>query len=66
MLQPWHFVAFNNISLETFVLNFVSSTRPSLQLLGKTQTRVFLISRLLVNPLLTKIVITPEPVMVLT
>ena len=43
--------AFSNISLETSVPNLVSLTCPSLQILGKTQTGVFLISGFLVNPL---------------
>ena len=43
--------AFSNILLETSVPNLVSITYPSLQILGKTQTGVFLISRFLVNPL---------------
>ena len=46
--------------------NLVSITRPSLQILGKTQTWVFLISGFLVSPLQKKIVIIPEPVMILT
>ena len=36
--------------LETFVPNLVFLTRPSLQILGKTQTGVFSISGFLVNP----------------
>ena len=40
---PWYFAAFSNISLETFVPNLVSITRPSPQVSGKTQTGVFLI-----------------------
>ena len=40
-----------NILSETFMPNFVSITRPSLQILGKTQTLVFPISEFLVNPL---------------
>ena len=50
--------AFSNILLKTFVPNLVSLislTRPSLQILGRTQTGVFLISRFLVHPLLTKL-----------
>ena len=35
----------------SFVLNFVSLTCPSLQMLGKTQVGAFLISGCLVNPL---------------
>ena len=41
--------AFNNMSLETFAPNLVSLTGFRLQILGKTQTGVFLISRFLVN-----------------
>ena len=51
MLQPWHFAAFSNISLETFMPNLVSLTPPSPQILSKTQMGVFLISRFLVNSL---------------
>ena len=47
----WDFVAFSNISSETFVPSLVSLTRPSLQILGKTQTGIFLTFRFLVNPL---------------
>ena len=50
-LYPWKFAAFSNILLETFLPNLVSLTRPSLQILRKTQTGVFPISRFLVNPL---------------
>ena len=50
MLQPWHFTAFSNFSLGTFMPNLVSLTPPSPQILGKTQMGVFLISRFLVNP----------------
>ena len=39
------------ISLETSVPNLVSLTRPSLQVLGKTQTAVFPIPGFLLNPL---------------
>ena len=46
--------------------NLVSTTRPSLQILGKTQTVVFPISGFLGNPLSKKIVIIPEPVKILT
>ena len=49
-----HFAIFSNISLETFMPNLVSLTRPSLQILGITQTGVFPISGFLVNPLLKK------------
>ena len=45
------FAAFNNISLGSFVPTFVSLTCPSLQILSKTQTRVFPISGFLVNAL---------------
>ena len=40
-LQPWHFPAFRNILLETFVRNLLFLTRPILQILGKTQTGIF-------------------------
>ena len=40
-LQPWHFAAFSNISLDTFVPNLVSLTHPSLQILGKTRQWYF-------------------------
>ena len=40
-----------NVSLETFMPSLVSLTRPSLQILGKTQTGVFPISGYLVYPL---------------
>ena len=56
-------VTLSNILLDTFLPNLVSLPRPSLQILGKTQMGVFPISGFLVNPLQTKIVITPEPVM---
>ena len=56
MLQPWHFAVFSNFVLETSVSNLVSLTRSSLQILGKTQTGVF--------PIL-KIVLSPEQVMIL-
>ena len=42
---------------ETFVPDLIFITRPSLQILGKTQARVFSISEYLVNPLQTKIFI---------
>ena len=42
------------------MLNSVSLTCPSLQILSKIQAGVFLISGFLVNPLKTKIVITLE------
>ena len=54
------------ILLETFVPVLVCLTCLSLQILGKTQTRVFPISIFLVNPLQKEIVITPEPVTILT
>ena len=59
-------LAFCSILLDTFLPNAVCITRPSLQILGKTQTGVFPISGSLVNPLLKKIAIIPEPVMILT
>ena len=37
----WHFVALTNFSLETFMLNLVSLTCPSLQILVTTQSGVF-------------------------
>ena len=36
----WHFAAFSNILLETFVPNLASLTRPSLQILTKIQTGI--------------------------
>ena len=65
-LQPWHFAAFCKILLESFVPNLVFFTWPSLLILGKTLTRVFPISGFPVNPFYKEIVITPEPVMILT
>ena len=41
----------NHQSIETFASNLLSLTRPSLQMLGETQTGVFPISEFLVNPL---------------
>ena len=38
---PWHFAAFINFLLQTFVPNLVSVTRPSLQWLGKTRRGIF-------------------------
>ena len=52
--------------LEMFVVNLVFLTHPCLQILGKTQTRILPISGFLFNPVLKEIVITPEPVMILT
>ena len=49
-----------------FLRNFVSLNRPTLQILGKTQTGVFPISGFLVNHLYKKIVRTPAPVTILT
>ena len=46
----WHFAAFSNILLETFVTNLIFVACPSLQL-GKTQMGVFPIPEFLVNPL---------------
>ena len=46
--------------------NLTFLTRPNLKILGKTQTRVSQFSGFLVNPLQTKIIITLEPVMILT
>ena len=48
----WHFVAFSNTLLETFVPNLVFPTSPSLQIFGKTQTRVFPNSGFLVKSLI--------------
>ena len=39
---------------------------PSFEILGKTQTEVFQISRFMVNPIQIKVVITREPVIILT
>ena len=61
----WHFAGFSNISLEILKPNVVSLALPCLLILGKTQTEVFLISGFLLNPLFKKVVITPEPVMIL-
>ena len=58
--------AFSNILLQTFVRNLVFLASPSLQIMSKTQTGVFPISRYLVNPLSKVIVINPEPVMIMT
>ena len=60
---PCHFVKFNNILWETFVLNLISLTRSSLQIFDKTQTGVFPISRCLVNLIQNKI-ITPKLVVI--
>ena len=60
-----HFSAFSNILKETFLINFASLTTPCVQILDKTQMEKFLISGFLVDLLLKKIVITPEPVMIL-
>ena len=43
--------AFSNISLETFMVNLVSLSPPSLPILGKSQTGVLQIFGFLVNPL---------------
>ena len=51
MLKPWYFAVFSNFLLETFLPKLVSLTLPRLQILRKTQNRVFPISRFLVNPL---------------
>ena len=48
----------------TFVPNVVSLTCSILQILVKSHMGVFLISGFLVNLLLKKIIITPEPVMI--
>ena len=60
------FPVFSNISLEKFVPNLVSLTRPSLQILNNTQTGILPISGFLDNPLKTKLVTTPEQAMILT
>ena len=52
--KPGIFLALSNFSLETFVLNFVFVTFRSLQILGKTQTMIFWISRYLVKSLIYK------------
>ena len=49
--SPGIFATFGNVLLEKFVPNSVFLTRPSLQILGKTQTGVFPIFGFLVNPL---------------
>ena len=51
-----------NFSSESFLLNLVSPTCPKVQTLDETQTGVFMISQCLVNPIKTKLVITPESV----
>ena len=72
LCQKWvwplcaHFAAFSNILLETFVPNLVFLACPSLQVLSKTQIVKFLICEFLVNPLQKEILITPEPVTILT
>ena len=43
-LKPWHFAAFSNILLGTFVPNLVLLTHPGLLILVKTKTEVFAIS----------------------
>ena len=48
------FEALHKFSLETFMPNLVSLTCPSLQILDKTQTGIFLISRFLVKSLINK------------
>ena len=40
-MEPWHFAAFGNILIETFFPNLASLTRPSLQILDKTQAGYF-------------------------
>ena len=50
-LWPWNLVALSKILLETFVSSLIPIPRPSLQILGKTQTGVFPISGFLVNSL---------------
>ena len=65
-LWPGYFAAISNISLEAFVSKLVSLACSSLKILGKTYTMVFPIARFLLNLLLTKIVRTPEPEMILT
>ena len=46
--------------------NLLFLIRPSLPMFGKTQTGVYPISEFLVNVLQKEVVITPEPVMILT
>ena len=50
-MYPWNFTKFSNILLEILVPNLVSLTRPSFQILDKTQVGVFSNSGFLVNPL---------------
>ena len=47
----FHFAAFSNILLKTFMPNLVSLTCSSLQILNKSQTGVCPISAFLFNPL---------------
>ena len=54
-----------HILLDTFVPNVVFLTFSSLQILGKTQTRIYPVSEFLVNPVKTKIVINLEAVVIL-
>ena len=68
IIEPYtqHFGAYHNFSLETLTPNLVALSRPSLQILDKTLTVVFLIYGRLIKPLINKIVITPQTVMILT
>ena len=50
-LLPWHLAAFSSILSEKLVPNLVSLTRPSLQILSKTQTEVFPLTEFLFNSL---------------
>ena len=50
-LQPWHFSAYSNSSIEIFLPNLVSLARPSLHVMSKMQIGVFLISGFLSYPL---------------
>ena len=53
-LQMWCIVAFSNFSLETFMPNLVSLTCPSLEILGKNQTKLFPVPWFLVKSLVRK------------
>ena len=55
-----------HILLDTFVPNVVFLTFSSLEILGKTQTRIYPVSVFLVNPVKTKTVINLEAVVILT
>ena len=53
-LQMWCIAAFSNFSLETFMPNLVSLTCPSLEILGKNQTRLLPVPWFLVRSLVSK------------